>query len=124
MDDSIFFVNCYNEGKELLDEYIKIANLISIKINKKNDRLSLSFFLPETIIGNVLITLIVKARNQVSGDRNCLGIKRENYLKDKLSSSYNQHKLSRHFRASIAELIAFSLVSYNPLGMMLIAGAQ
>ena len=44
MDDSIFFVNCYNEGKELLDEYIKIANSISIKINKKK-----SFIVPINI---------------------------------------------------------------------------
>lgn len=44
MDDSIFFVKSYNEVKELLDEYNKIANSISIKINKKK-----SFIVPINI---------------------------------------------------------------------------
>ncbi len=35
MDDTIFFVNSYKEGKYLLDEYIKISNLLKIKLNKK-----------------------------------------------------------------------------------------
>lgn len=35
MDDSIFFVNSYKEGKYLLDEYTKIVNSLNIKINNK-----------------------------------------------------------------------------------------
>lgn len=34
MDDTIYFVKNYKEGKKLLEEYKKIANLLNIKINK------------------------------------------------------------------------------------------
>lgn len=35
MDDSIFFVKGYEEGKNLLEDYNKIANSLNIKINNK-----------------------------------------------------------------------------------------
>ena len=35
MDDSIFFVKTYEEGKILLEEYKRIANELKIKINEK-----------------------------------------------------------------------------------------
>ena len=41
MDDSIFFVNTYNEGKKILEEYNKKASLLDIKINNKK-----SFIVP------------------------------------------------------------------------------
>ena len=41
MDDSIFFVNTYNEGKHLFNEYTKLCNSLKIKINNKK-----SFIVP------------------------------------------------------------------------------
>ena len=35
MDDTVFFVNNYKEGKIILNEYKQIANLLNIKINTK-----------------------------------------------------------------------------------------
>ena len=35
MDDSVFFVKTYNEGKHLFNEYIKLCNSLKIKINIK-----------------------------------------------------------------------------------------
>ena len=52
MDDSIFFVKNYQEGKRLLDEYIRFTSNLNIKINNKK-----SYIVPFEVVFVIAVAL-------------------------------------------------------------------